>query len=43
MILVVDESVKDNKIGWVMTGTLRLPKYVAGYQYVGYIDIDKQG
>lgn len=40
VILVVDES---DRIGYVMTGTLRLPKWQVGYQYSGDIEIDKRG
>lgn len=40
VILVVDET---DRIGFVMTGTLRLPKWQAGYQYSGTIEIDKRG
>lgn len=43
VILIVDESDKDNRKGWVMTGTIRLPKYVPGYQYCGSIEVDKPG
>lgn len=40
VILVEDET---QRIGYVMTGTLRLPKWQAGYEYSGSIEIDKRG